>query len=93
MDDVRDTQYDVFNIPLDNLAKQIVKLGAASSETLNVLKNWDGKMTPDSRGAVLANEIRGCLASSIADENRPATVTAIRERILDRAVSEQSALR
>ena len=92
MDDVRDTQYDVFNIPLDNLAKQIVKLGAASSETLDVLKNWDGKMTPDSRGAVLANEIRGCLASSIADENRPATVTAIRERILDRAVSEQSAL-
>ena len=53
MDDVRDTQLDVFNIPLDNLAKQIVKLNAASPETLNVLKAWDGRMTPDSQGALL----------------------------------------
>src|SRR6185436_19274371 len=92
MDDVRDTQYDVYNIPLDNLAKQIVKLGAASAETLDVLKGWDGKMTPDSRGAVLANEIRGCLASAIAEENRPAAASAIRERVLDKALKEQSPL-
>jgi penicillin amidase len=92
MDDVRDIQLDIFNIPLNNLAKRIVKLGAASTETIEVLKNWDGRMTPDSRGAVLANEIRGCLANAIADDNRPATATAIRERVLDRAISQQSAL-
>jgi penicillin amidase len=92
MDDVRDTQYDVFNIPLDNLAKAILKLGAASPETLNVLGAWDGGMTPDSQGALLTNEIRGCLASTIADENKPASVAAIRERILDKAIKEQSPL-
>jgi penicillin amidase len=92
MDDVRDTQLDVFNIPLDNLAKQIVKLGAASTETLDVLKTWDGRMTPDSRGALLANEIRGCLASVIADDNRPTPVAVIRERVLDKAIKEQSKL-
>lgn len=92
MDDVRDTQLDVFNIPLDNIAKQIVKLSAASSETLNILKTWDGRMTPDSQGALLANEIRGCLANTIADENKPATSAAIRERILDRAIKDQSVL-
>ena len=92
MDDVRDTQLDVFNIPLDNLAKQIIKLNAASPETLNVLKAWDGRMTPDSQGALLANEIRGCIANSIADENKPATAGVIQERILDRVVREQSPL-
>lgn len=92
MDDVRDTQLDVFNIPLDNLAKQIVRLNAASAETLDVLKGWDGRMTPDSRGALLANEIRNCMANTIADENKPAPVAAVRERILDKAVRDQSPL-
>jgi penicillin amidase len=92
MDDVRDTQLDVFNIPLDNLAKQIVKIGAASAETQAVLKSWDGLMTPDSQGALLANEFRGCLANAIAEDNKPAPGTAIRERVLDKAVREQSKL-
>ena len=92
MDDIRDTQLDVFNIPLDNLARQVVKLGAASSETINVLKTWDGRMTPESQGALLTNEIRGCLANTIADENKPATAAAIRERVLDEAIKEQSKL-
>jgi penicillin amidase len=89
-DDVRDVQYDVYNIPLANLAKEIVKSSAASSETLAVLKDWDGKMTSDSRGAVLANEIRGCVADKMADDNKPAPVYLIRERILDWAVRERT---
>jgi penicillin amidase len=40
----------------------------------------------------LANEIRGCLATTIADENKPATAAVIRERILDKAVKDQSQL-
>ena len=35
MDDVRDTQLDVLNIPLDNLAKQIEKLGEFSEPNWN----------------------------------------------------------
>jgi penicillin amidase len=90
MDDVRDAQYDVYNIPLANLAKEIVKLSAASDSTLSELKQWDGKMTAGSRAALLANEIRGCLADKIATENRPVPATAIRERVLDSAVRDQS---
>src|SRR5206468_878587 len=92
MDDVRDTQLDVLNIPLDNLAKQIEKLGAASPETLATLKSWDGRMTPDSTAALITNEIRGCLANAIAEENKPAPASLIRERILDWALRDQSKL-
>ncbi len=91
MDDVRDIQYDVYNIPLANLAKTIVRLGAASNETLAALRTWDGRMAADSKAALLTNEIRGCLAIAIAVENKPVPVAAIREKILYRAVEEGSA--
>ncbi|MBK9439546.1 MAG: penicillin acylase family protein [Chloracidobacterium sp.] len=88
-DDVRDAQYDTFNIPLDLLAKEIVKVGGPSPETLSVLKTWDGRMEPDSRGAVLANEMRNCLANKVADDNRPVPSFIIRDRILERAIREK----
>lgn len=89
MDDVRDAQYDVFNIPLANLAKTIVRLGAASPETLAVLRDWDGRMTPDSRGSILTTEIRTCMANRMAEANPPAPAFIIRERIIDYAVHDQ----
>ena len=89
MDDVRDVQFDTLNIPLDNLSKAIVKSGSVSAETLAVMKSWDGRMTADSRGAVLANEIRNCIANKMADDNRPAPAFLIRERILERAIREK----
>lgn len=91
MDAVRDAQLDVFNLPLSNFSKQIVKLNAASPETLNVIKNWDGRMTADSEAALLVNEIRNCSANSIADDNKPVPAYVIRERILYWAVDQQSA--
>lgn len=90
MDDVRDIQYDVFNLPLYDLARQIVKLHAASNETLNVIKDWDGRMTADSEAALLVNEVRGCLAATIAEANLPVPVYLVRERILYWAVQQQS---
>jgi penicillin amidase len=92
MNDVRDVQYDVFNIPISNLAREIVKMEAASPETLSILRGWDGKMNADSQGALIANEIRICLANKIAEENKPVPVGMIRERVLWRAVGEKSAL-
>jgi penicillin amidase len=91
MDDVRDTQYDIYNMPLAALAKQIVKLDAASPETIGLLKTWDGNMTADSEAPLLANEIRNCLATSIAAENKPVPINTIRERVLYRAVDEKLA--
>ncbi|HVF45952.1 MAG TPA: penicillin acylase family protein, partial [Pyrinomonadaceae bacterium] len=90
LDDVRDVQHDPYNIPLAALAKEIVKLGAASGETLAALKQWDGRMTPDARGALLVNEIRSCVATKMADSNKPVPAYVIRERVLHTAISEKS---
>jgi penicillin amidase len=82
MNDVRDAQHDVFNIPMSNLSREIVKREAASPETLTVLRGWDGKMTADSKAAVLVNEIRNCAANRIAAENAPVPSWVVRERLL-----------
>jgi penicillin amidase len=91
MDDVSAVQHDAYNIPLANLAKEIVGLGSASANTTAALKSWDGKMTPESKAAVLVNEIRVCMANKIAEANKPAPSYIIRERVLDWAVRERSA--
>jgi penicillin G amidase len=89
MDDVRDVLYDVYNIPIHKFAQEIVRSGAATPQTTELLKNWDGMMKADSKGAVLANEIRICMANRIAESNRPAPAAAIRERILYWAVPQK----
>ena len=90
MDDVRDAQHDIYNIPLHALAKSIVDSNAASPQTVAVVKDWDGMMRADSKAAVLVNEIRNCMANRIADANKPTPVAAIRERILFWAVPQNS---
>ncbi|HEX8370325.1 MAG TPA: penicillin acylase family protein [Pyrinomonadaceae bacterium] len=90
MNDVRDIQYDSFNIPLSNMAREIVKVSALP-EVKQLLGGWDGRMTADSKGAVVANEIRNCLANQIAGDNLPVPSYVIRERIVDWAVREKSA--
>ncbi|HTH37620.1 MAG TPA: penicillin acylase family protein, partial [Pyrinomonadaceae bacterium] len=90
MDDVRNAQHDIYNIPLHGLAKRIVNLNAATPQTIAVLKDWDGMMRADSKAAVLANEIRNCMANRIADANKPAPASAIRERILYWAVAQKA---
>lgn len=91
MDFVTNAQRDSFNIPLSHLKDEVIKAGTASHETLETLKNWDGRMTPESRGALLANEIRLCLASKIAEENKGIPEGLIREQMLDRILTERSA--
>lgn len=91
MNDVRDAQLDVFNLPFSNLAREIVKREAASPETLAVLRGWDGKMTADSKAPVLVNEIRGCLANRIAADNAPAPSYVVRERLIYWIIEQNSA--
>lgn len=90
MNHVDEVQRDAFNIPLANLSKEIVKIGTASAETVSVLRSWDGKMTPGSVGAVLANEIRQCIANKMAEASKPAPAYLIRERVVDWAVRDRS---
>ena len=91
MDDSRDIQHDVYSWSHVSFAKAIVSGGFASPETIAVLKDWDGNMKADSRGAVLANEIRNCVNSKIAEDNKPVTAGLINARIFDLVVREQPA--
>ncbi len=90
MDDVNDVQHDVFNMPFSMLAKEIMESGAASPQTIALLKGWDGMMTADSPAAVVVNEIRNCMTNKIADANKPAPANAVRERILFWAIAQKS---
>ncbi|HEX8735782.1 MAG TPA: penicillin acylase family protein [Pyrinomonadaceae bacterium] len=90
MNDVRDIQYDSFNIPVSNMAREVVKVSAVP-EIKQLLGGWDGRMTADSKAALVANEIRACLANKISADNLPVPAYIIRERILDWAVREKSA--
>ncbi len=92
VDDVRAAMFDSGNLAVEMIAKQIVKNNAASAETLDLLKKWDGRMTPDSTAALLASDIRICMGNKMADANKPAPATVVRERVLNWAVERQSPL-
>ena len=92
IDDVRDTQFDIYNIPLADLAKKIVALNAASPETVELLKGWNGEMSANAKAPLIVNEIRNCMSNQIAAENKPVPASMIRERILFRAVEQQQKL-
>ncbi|MEZ5424298.1 MAG: penicillin acylase family protein [Pyrinomonadaceae bacterium] len=90
-DDVASVQLDAFNIPLDLLAKQIVRRKAASPETLAVLKDWDGRMMPGSQAALLAEEMQKCVTTDIMRSTPLVNYGTILERITERAVREDLA--
>jgi len=90
IESVRAAQYDVYNIPLANLAKALVAVNALPADIVRKLKSWDGRMTADSSAALIVNEIAGCLSTEIADSSRPAPASLIRERILDSALRSEN---
>lgn len=81
VNDVEAIQRDVYSTPHVLLAKEIIKMEAASSETLSILKSWDGKMSADSKGALIINQIRNTIANKIAEENKPIPSYIVRERL------------
>lgn len=99
MDEVSAIQMDVLNIPLSDLTKELLKTGSASAQTLEILKNWDYRMTSDSRAALLANEIYNVLAEKIRQTNavdkngKPLNVSAglVRETVLNWLIREKPA--
>lgn len=90
MDDVRDVQHDVYNIPLTRLAKELVSIKALSAANTKALQDWDGKMTPDSYAALLVDQVRACAANKMAAANPPVPGWLIRERILENSVESRS---
>ncbi len=86
--DASDAMFDAFSVPLNLLARKITGSGAAAKETLDDLASWDGNMAPDSRAALIANDIRACMANRMADANRPVPEYIVRERILEKAIRQ-----
>lgn len=89
MDDSRDVLYDAYNIPLSNFSRAVLAENTVSNESAAVLRDWNGKMTPDSRGAVLADELRGCVNNKMAESNKPVPGFLINSRIFDRATRDK----
>ncbi|MBX7171247.1 MAG: penicillin acylase family protein [Pyrinomonadaceae bacterium] len=91
MDKVGETQFDVFNFPLVDLAKDMLKLNALSPETTRILTDWNGRMSPDSQGALWVNEIRNCITNKIVADNKNLPAFVVRERLLWWIVKEKTA--
>lgn len=82
MDDFRDILHDSYNFPVHLLAKEIVKRGSASKETLDVLNGWDGKMLAAAKAPLLANEIRNVISEKIAAEHKEILPQILREKLM-----------
>ena len=63
--DAMDIQHDIYNISYANFAREVVKMEAASDESLKILRGWDGKMSADSQAALLVNFFRRAIYSRI----------------------------
>ncbi len=83
MDGVAGIQLDAFNLPIKNFAAEVIKLNAATGETIEVIKAWDGVMRPDSNAALVAAEIRSCTAGKIAADNPGIPSGIILSRVVD----------
>ena len=86
MDAITRIQLDVFNRPVKGVAAEVVRVNGADAATLELFKKWDGFMLPDSKAALLANEIRTCIGSKIAADNPGVPTYLILARVVDRGL-------
>ena len=91
MDSVSRAQHDSLNLPLQGFAKDLLAANALTEENAETVRSWDGRMVRDSSAALLVNEIRNCTANKIAEDNKPAPASVIRERVLYWAIRENAA--
>ncbi|MBK8313688.1 MAG: penicillin acylase family protein [Acidobacteria bacterium] len=99
IDDFRATLGDVYAIGGDIFAKNIVKLfngksdDAKLQESLDLLAKWDGRVSADSRAALLVNEMRDIfgnrlVAAKIGEEKARQYRWTNRNLLLDRIVTQ-----
>lgn len=69
MDDCRDMQLDVFNLPVAMFAELVHGIGGASPETLGTIAAWNGRMTYDAKEPLIINEMRNVFAERLAEAN------------------------
>lgn len=67
IDATSNIQLDTFSILNNRFAQEIVKNKAAADETLKLLGEWNGQMNPDSKAALLIDEIRKAFRNRILE--------------------------
>ncbi|MGI9037020.1 MAG: penicillin acylase family protein [Pyrinomonadaceae bacterium] len=65
IDDMSRFQFDTYSILNAEVARFITQQKGASDETLKIIANWDGRMTSDSKAALLVNAIRNATRNRI----------------------------
>ncbi|MFL6469043.1 MAG: penicillin acylase family protein [Pyrinomonadaceae bacterium] len=90
MDSVNLAQHDSLNLPLQMFAKDLISTNSISAANLELVKAWDGRMLPDSKVALLVNDIRNCASNKMAAENNPVPASIIRERVLFWAIRDNT---
>ena len=68
VNDCMTIQSDLYDIARANFAREIVKIEAASDETLKIIRGWDGRASSDSVGVVLVAEIQRNFLNAILKE-------------------------
>ena len=94
VDDVAKVQYDVYNIAVARFAKAVAAQKGASSDTVNLLSSWDGRMNADSKAALVAAEMRSVFRNKILTANLGAERSAnfrlgMLNAILDKLIQQQ----
>lgn len=96
INDSMDIQKDIFSISYSNFAREIINMEAASSETLAVLRGFDGKTAADSKAALLISEMRGIflqkvLAGTIGKEKADNYRWSMQNSFIDWLIREKPA--
>lgn len=68
-ENVNEIQHDIFNLPFSRFAREVVADKAASDDTLKLFANWDGKMSADSKAALLTSEMQAAFGKRVFDAN------------------------
>ncbi|REJ78411.1 MAG: penicillin acylase family protein [Acidobacteria bacterium] len=87
MNDVSDIQHDVFDIPLSEFAREVVRRGRLKKDTADLLKGWDGRITYDSKAAEVADSIHQCVIGAMARANPDASIFWLRDRVFQNALA------
>lgn len=69
VNDMRDFQFDTFSEINSRFAREVIRLKAASEETLKLLAAWDGRMNADSKAAIVADSMRAAFRNKIMAAN------------------------
>jgi penicillin amidase len=82
-------QFDAYSLPLKRFGQILLNESFLSPEDKKAIADWDGQMLPDSRPALILNELRNCLSNAIAQANPPLPAAYVRSFLLEKILSQK----